>query len=128
VGAAVDNSNQEKREVRQTNAAIAQANAVAAQSQQQRLGMMDVVHMVQQNHSPDVIIAQIRNTGSTFQLSATDLDYLKSCNVPDPVIVAMQNARPVAVVGGPQRVYVSDPGPAVIVREPARGMVVGAAP
>jgi hypothetical protein len=126
IGNAVDN--QEKREIRQTNAAIAQANAAAAQSQQVKMGMMDVVHMVQQGHSPDVIITQIRNTGSTFSLSATDLDYLKSCNVPDPVIVAMQNARPVAVVAGPQRVYVSEPPPVAVVGAPAPVVVVGPRP
>jgi len=54
-----------------------------------------------------VIINQIRQTGSTFQLSQNDLDFLKASNVPDSVIVAMQNARPVAVV--PRRVVVQEP-------------------
>jgi hypothetical protein len=118
----------EKREVRQTNAAIAQANAATAQAQQVQMGMTDVVHMVQAGHSPDVIITQIRNTGSSFRLTAADLDFLKANNVPDQVIVAMQTARPTAYVAGPRQVYVTEPPQAVIVREAPPVVVVGPRP
>ena len=83
VGAAVgndkDNQIQETREIQQATVA---ANAQA----QQRMGMTDVIHMVQQGHDEQVIINQIRNSGSSFQLSANDLDFLKSNNVPPRVI------------------------------------------
>src|SRR5947208_15907135 len=49
VGNAVDRD--ERREIRQTNAAV--ANAAAAQAQQPRMGMMDVVTMVQQGLAPE---------------------------------------------------------------------------
>jgi hypothetical protein len=123
VGAVAD----DRQDARQTKAAVAQANAAAAQAQQAKLGMMDVVHMVQQGHAPEVIITQIRNTGSSFQLSPTDLDYLKTCNVPDQVIVAMQNARPVSYVAAPRRVYVQD-DPQVIYTRPAPVYVYGPPP
>ena len=77
--------------------------------------MTDVVHMAQQGHSPDVIITQIRNTGSTFELSTTDLDYLMACHVPDQVIIAMQATKPrpcmpgVTIQGGPMPVRVTIP-------------------
>ena len=96
VGAAAGNSadqvKQARAEDRQAAVAIAQAQA------QGKMGMTDVIHMVQAGHSDQVIINQIRATGSTFPLSASDLDFLKQNNVPDSVILAMQNDRPVAVV------------------------------
>jgi hypothetical protein len=82
--------------------------------------------MVQAGHSEQVIINQIRSTGSTFQLSASDLDYLKSCGVPDRVVIEMQNAKPVAVVPGPRRVVIHEPPPAVIYERPAPVYVVPA--
>lgn len=125
VGAAIgndaDRQEKERREIRQTNAAIAAANA------QQKMGMMDVVRMVQAGHSDAVIVNEIRNTGSTFQLSPADLDYLKSCNVPDSVIIAMQNARPQPVVVRPRPVVVHEQ-PAVIYERPAPVYVVPAGP
>src|SRR6186997_2754789 len=56
VGAGEDAKDQQKREIRQ-------AEAVAAQAQQRRMGMMDVVNMVQAGHSEQVIINQIRSSG-----------------------------------------------------------------
>lgn len=125
VGAAVgnesDHQKEEKREIRQ-------AAAVAAAQQQPKMGMMDVVHMVQAGHGEAVIVNQIRLTGSTFQLSGTDLDYLKSCNVPDGVILAMQNARPqVVAVGGRRPVVVHEPA-TVIYERPAPVYVYGPPP
>jgi len=118
VGAAAGNSadqvKQARQEDRQAAVAIAQAQA------QGKMGMMDVVHMVQAGHSEAVIINQIRQTGSTFQpLSAADLDFLKASNVPDSVIVAMQNARPVAVVAPPRRTVVVQEPATVIYERPA---------
>lgn len=113
VGNDIDRQDQEKRDIRQA-AAIATAQA------QQRMGLTDVIHMVNQGHDPQVVINQIRNTGSTFQLSANDLDFLKANNVPPQVIAEMQNARPAPVVVGPPRpaVIYQDGPPVVIYRRP----------
>jgi hypothetical protein len=102
-GNRIDRAEQRDREVRQ-------ATAIAA-AQQPKLGMMDVVGMVQAGHDEQVIINQIRSTGSTFQLSQTDLDYLKTYNVSPRVIVEMQNARP-------QPVMVRQPRPVVVREDP----------
>jgi hypothetical protein len=98
---------------------VIHANAVAtaeAQAQQSRMGISDVMHMTREGHDDQVIINQIRSTGSTFQLVPTDLDMLKNNGVSPRVIAEMQSARPVS--GGP-RVYVREPRPTtVIVQEP----------
>jgi hypothetical protein len=108
VGGAIgaDADREERKEVRQAQAA---ANAQA------QLGMMDVVKMCQQNVDPNVIINQIRNTGSTFNLSNGDIEYLTQCNVPPQVIAAMQAARPGVLVRPVRAVYVQDPPPVVFV-------------
>ncbi|MCE9561360.1 MAG: complement resistance protein TraT [Planctomycetes bacterium] len=93
---------------------VQQAQAVATQAQQRMLTVPDVVHLAQQGHAEQVIINQIRATGSSFQLTAGDLDYLKNNGVTDRVIAEMQTARPspTAVVVQPQ------PGPTVIYERP----------
>jgi outer membrane protein with glycine zipper len=84
-----DVDRQEKRE-RDVQQAVATADA---QAQQQRLGLTDVVHLAQQGHDDQVIINQIRSSGSTFQLAPSDLDYLKNSGVSARVIAEMQAAR-----------------------------------
>jgi hypothetical protein len=112
IGNDMDRQDQRRRDVVQAQAQ-AQANA---QVQARRMGMTDVVEMVQKGHDEQVIINQIRTTGSTFQLSAADLDFLKSYNVPPRVILEMQTAKPAAA---PTRVIVREPAPqTVIVQEP----------
>lgn len=94
VGALVGNEKDEK-ERRDREIMQAQATATAqAQAQQQRMGMFDVIHMAQGGHDDQVIINQIRTTGSTFQLTPSDLDNLKAQGVSPAVITAMQTARP----------------------------------
>ncbi len=73
----------------------------------------DVVALTQQGVSEDVIINQIRSTGSVFRLSSADLVTLHDSRVSDRVIQTMQAttcagvpvypgyARPVYVVGPP---------------------------
>jgi hypothetical protein len=112
IGNSIDREDQQKREVIQATAAANAANAAAAQ----RMGITDVIHMAQQGHDEQVIINQIRNTGSTYTLTPSDLDFLRQNNVPSRVILEMQNARPLAV--GPRPVYVRQ-APAVIYHEPA---------
>jgi hypothetical protein len=115
VGAAVGND--KDNQIAQQRRDIQYANAVAG-ANAQRLGMTDVIHMAQQGHDEQVIISQIRNSGSTFQLSPSDLDTLKQNNVPPRVINEMQNARPSAVVVPPTRptVIYDSPPPVVFVQ------------
>ncbi|VTU01955.1 Hypothetical conserved protein OS=uncultured planctomycete GN=HGMM_F11F07C25 PE=4 SV=1: Gly-zipper_Omp [Gemmataceae bacterium] len=90
---------------------VIQAQAVAGASAQQRMGLTDVIHMAQQGHDDQVIINQIRATGSTFQLTASDLDFLKNNSVSARVIAEMQTARAAPAV-------VVRPGPAVVYERP----------
>jgi len=95
-GAVIGNDvdRQEKRE-----RDFQQAAAVAsAQAQQRRMGVFDVIDMAQKGHDDQIIINQIRATGSSFQLTATDLDALKANGVSSRVIAEMQAARPVSPV------------------------------
>jgi hypothetical protein len=108
IGNGIDRKDQEKREVIQATAA---ANAAAAR----QLGVTEVIQMVQQGHDEQVIINQIRSTGSTYHLSVGDLDTLRANNVPSRVILEMQNARPLAAV--PRPVYIREQ-PTVIYHEP----------
>ncbi len=101
---------------------VQQAQAVATAQQQQRMGLTDVIHMVQQGHDDQVIINQIRSTGSSFQLTASDLDFLKNNGVSARVMAEMQSARPAPAVfvrpqSGPTVIYERPyyPPPAVII-------------
>lgn len=117
VGNASDNEKQERREIQQ-----AVANSQAAQAQA-RMGMADVIKMSQDGQSDSVIINQIHATGSSFQLTATDLSYLKQNGVSDAVIIEMQNARPrPTTVVSPRPVYVS--GPPVVYAAPPPPLVI----
>lgn len=109
IGNSADKEEKQQREI-QHAAAVS-----AAQAQQQRMGLTDVIHMAQQGHDDQVIINQIRSTGSTFQLSGSDLDFLKNNQVSARVIAEMQMARgpsPLAT-----RVVVRDPPPATVIYE-----------
>lgn len=97
------------------NRAIAQAAAQQeAQQASRQLGMTDIVQMTQGGVSDQVIIGQIRSTGSIYQLSPTDIQWLKDGRVSDAVILEMQQsasrARPV-VYGRPavRPLYVAEP-------------------
>ncbi|QDU21448.1 glycine zipper domain-containing protein [Urbifossiella limnaea] len=118
IGNSVDREDQQKKEV-------IQATAAANAAQAQRLGLTDVIHMVQQGHDEQVIINQIRNTGSTYSLTPGDLDFLRQNNVPSRVIIEMQNARPIAVRTRP--VIVREQ-PTVIYQEPPPVVFVRPAP
>ena len=91
----------------------AQRDAAQAAAAKPTLGLTDVAGMTQQGVSDQIIINQIRTTGSTYALSPNDIAYLKQNNVSDNVIIAMQQAGPrrAAVVGPP-------PGSTVIVEQP----------
>jgi hypothetical protein len=99
---------QERRD-RDSQQAVATADA---QAQQQRMGLTDVVHLAQQGHDDQVIINQIRSSGSTFQLAPSDLDYLKNSGVSARVIAEMQAAR------GPLATRVVAPRTTTVIYEP----------
>ena len=105
VGNAVDES-EKKQKV---------ALAAAQQQTAARLGLIDVVQLTQQHISDDVVIGQIRSTGSIFYLSSQDIVYLKQNGVSDGVIREMQTtaSRPAVrrVYGPPPPVVFVETGP-----------------
>lgn len=88
---------------------MAQINAAQTAADARKMGLIDVVQMNQQGIAPNLIVNQIRSTGSTFSLSTADLNYLTEQHVPNEVIAAMQQAQPVAVGRGPRTVVVREP-------------------
>jgi hypothetical protein len=109
-GNSADRQDQRERDIQQAGAVA----AATAQAQQQRLGLSDVMHLSREGHDDAVIIKQIQNTGSTFNLTPSDLDMLKNNGVSPQVITAMQSARPAVVA--PTRVVPASS--TVIVQEP----------
>jgi hypothetical protein len=90
--------------------------------------MTDIMQMAREGQSDDVIINQIRTTGSSYILSAEDLRMLRENNVSDRVIMEMQNRRADA---HPRMrlVHVPPPAPMVLVPAPPPPVVfVPAAP
>lgn len=81
------------------------ATAAAAASARGPLGLTDVATMSQQHISDDVIIAQIRSTGSVYRLSPSDIYWLKQNGVSDAVVNEMQ----ATATRYPQRVYTEAP-------------------
>lgn len=89
-----------------------QAQAEVARAQ---LAMADIVQMAQQHISDQVIVTQIRTSGSVFHLDGQQISYLKVNGVSDSVIIEMQEtARRV-----PRRVYAEAPVERVYVVEQA---------
>jgi hypothetical protein len=89
------------------------AQAAAAR----QLQLTDIVQMAQQHVSDEIIINQIRVTGSVYQLSAGDIQYLKANGVSDWVVGEMQATayRYPRDVYTTAPVYVYDPPPPVAV-------------
>jgi Glycine zipper len=82
--------------------------AAVAQAQAQRAPRLeDIAYMAQSHISDGVIINQIRTTGAVYNLTATDIGWLKSQGVSDEVVSEMQ----ATAVRYPRRVYVVDPPP-----------------
>ncbi len=99
VGALAGNS-EDKREQR-----AAQAYAARA------LQINDVVQLAQSGQSDDVILNQIYTTGSVYQLTPADLNYLRDQGVSNRVIMYMQSRTPGAVMAPRGAVYVVEPPP-----------------
>ena len=85
VGNDIDKDEAKKR----VNHAGAQQLA-AAQAASRRLTTGDIIELTKAGQSEQVIINQIRSTGSSFRLSAADLNLLKANGVSDRVIAEMQ--------------------------------------
>jgi outer membrane lipoprotein SlyB len=77
------------------------------------LSLEDVVKLTSSGASDEVIINQIRSTGSVYQLAAEHIIWLQNNGVREPVIREMQAtaARPPRVVYTAQPVYVVQPAP-----------------
>jgi hypothetical protein len=103
VGNAIDES--EKKQ----DAKLAAATAAPPRGP---LGLTDIVSMVQQHISDEVIITQIRATGSSYNLSSGDIIWLKQNGVSDVVVREMQ-----VTAQYPRRYY--RPAPAYYIVEPA---------
>ena len=99
VGATVGND-QDRREDRK-NYAVAAANAQAAR----QMSLDQIVQMAQQGQSDAVIIGQINTTGSIFQLTPDDVNFLHQQRVSDQVINYMQSHRYAVVQPRPVYVY-----------------------
>jgi hypothetical protein len=78
------------------------------------LTITDVVGMVQNHISDAVIIQQMRETGSTYNLTPSDVIWLKQQGVSDAVVMEMQARRPGTVYGQPVYVVPADPPPVAV--------------
>lgn len=58
-----------------------------------RMGINDVVALVRGKVSDDIIVNQMRTTGTIFALTIQDIVLLKANQVSDRVIIEMQNSR-----------------------------------
>jgi hypothetical protein len=109
IGHGIDES--EKKQ----EAQIAAANAAAAA---RALQLTDIVALAQQHVSDDIIIGQIRTTGSIYQLTAQQIIWLREQGVSEAVIAEMQATANRL----PYRVYTERP---VVVYEPPPPVSVG---
>lgn len=108
--------NAEDKRERDTERSVTQAQlAEARQGQVVPLGLIDVVKLAQSGVNEDVMIGQIHSTGSTFQLSTTDIEYLTQNNVPPRVIQAMQATRRFSAAPPPRTVVVRE-APVIVER------------
>ncbi len=108
-GAAVDNHEQKV--------------AIRQEARARALGLQDVATLAQNGTSDEIIINQIRTSGTVYHLRADEILYLRNNGVHDPVIEAMQ----ATANQPPPVVYVNEPPPppVVFVREPPPVIGVG---
>ncbi|HZT78716.1 MAG TPA: glycine zipper domain-containing protein [Gemmataceae bacterium] len=99
IGNAVDRSEQQQQQA-QFAAAAAAAPVPAGP-----LGLTDVIQLTQQGVNDQIIINQIRTSGSVFNLSAADLQTLKANRVSDAVVTEMQ----ATAYRTPRRYYTATP-------------------
>ena len=87
-----------------------QDRRAAAWAARNAITVNDVVQMSQRRVGDDLIINQIYNSSTVFNLSSQDVIYLREQGVSDRVITAMQTARGYRVVR-PSGVVIVDPPP-----------------
>jgi hypothetical protein len=121
IGAEADYDERERKDaVRLAEAEAAIANGPGPNGP---VGMTDVVQMAnaQPPVSDEVIISYLRKNGGSFNLSPSDIAYLKQNRVSDRVVNEMINCRPpqAGVRPGPRTVVVREPyvPPPVVVYE-----------
>jgi hypothetical protein len=90
--------------------------AMRQAAERRALGLNDVVELTRNGTSDDIIINQIRTSGTVFHLSGDEIVWLQQNNVHDCVIKAMQ-ATASLPPAGPPVVYVHEQ-PRVIYMEP----------
>ena len=96
-----------------------EARAAAANPPRGPLGITDVVSMAQSHVTDELIVTQIRTTGSVFHLSSNDTIWLKQNGVSDAVVTEMlASANRV-----PRRVYSA--APVYVVEQPPPPVSVG---
>jgi uncharacterized protein YcfJ len=128
IGGLIGNE-KDQQEKRAMEARVQQAEA-QAHAEATQMGIADVIQWTKDGRSDDVIINQIRTTGSTYQLSSEDVRLLSANGVSDRVIMEMQNRRPEMY---PRRRLVPvqpvpviyGPPPPVILAPPPPGFAVG---
>jgi hypothetical protein len=79
--------------------------AARAAAQAQALGLADIVTLTQQHLGDEVIINQIRTSGTVYNLRAEDIVWLRQNGVSEPVIMEMQ----ATATRYPRRVYAAQP-------------------
>ena len=95
-----------------------------AAEQQRQMAFADIVNMVANHVSDEVIINQIRSSRTAFHLTGNDILTLKQQGVSDVVIAEMQaTANRYGYVYHQDPAYYSDPQTVVIVRDPPPAVV-----
>ncbi len=120
IGGAIG-ADKDRQDERRTAVAVATANQAA----RNQMSLTDIVQLAQRSTPDDIIIRQMDATGSVFNLTIQDINYLQDQNVSSRVISAMQARRTRTVIVQPRQpdvIYVSPPPPPVFV-EP--GVSVG---
>ena len=103
----------ERREQQQV-VAVQQAQHQAAQDAAAKAPRLDqIVEMTHNGVNPAVIVAQIRNSGAMYELTADDITYLTRNNVSSDVIIELQNTKQRLAPGQP---VIYGPPPVVYVR------------
>ncbi len=95
--------------------------AVAQAVQRQAIGLQDVVNMTRSGTTDDIIVNQIRTSGTVYHLHADDIIWLQQNGVHPNVIEAMQATANLP----PPVVYVNDPPPPVVYVRPDPVIGVG---
>ncbi len=123
VGGALVGHAQDEKNQQTSNAIQAQYRQAQAAAEQQALTNSDVVYMVKNGLSEQVVINSIRSRGGRFDTTPDAIVQLKAQGVSDVVIQAMQQTPPPSATvpppGGyytPEGVWVAGPAPVVYVR------------